>query len=58
LGDENPNPAVESSAGMSFLKITLIAIAICAALVGGAVYFLQGSSNLPFNYNGFDTNGK
>ena len=58
MGDQNPNPAIESttesSAGMSFLKITIIALAICVALVGGAVYLLSGSSNLPFNYQGFD----
>ncbi len=39
---------------MSFFKITIIALVICAALVGGAVYLLSGSSSLPFNYQGFD----
>jgi len=37
-----------------FLTVAVIALAICAALVGGAVYLLQGESKLPFNYQGFD----
>jgi hypothetical protein len=47
--NEQPGSTVSS-----FLTIALIALVICGALVGGAVYFLSGSSQLPFNYQGFD----
>ena len=52
MADENANEA--SGGGTSFIKVALIALLICVALVGGAVYFLSGSSQLPFNYQGFD----
>jgi hypothetical protein len=44
------------SAASSFLMVGLIALVVCVALVGGAVYLLSDSSQLPFNYQGFDTN--
>ncbi|MEZ0227430.1 MAG: hypothetical protein ACAI25_02315 [Planctomycetota bacterium] len=42
------------SAFRSFLTVALIALVVCGALVGGAVFLLSGSSQLPFNYQGFD----
>lgn len=44
----------QPSAMKSFVTVAVIALVLCAALVGGAVYFLSGSSQLPFNYQGFD----
>ena len=43
-----------TSAAKSFLTVAVIALVVCAALVGGAVFLLSGSSQLPFNYQGFD----
>ena len=39
--------------GMSFVTVAVIALLVCAALVGVAVFFLQPTSQLPFNYGGF-----
>lgn len=56
MGDERAPqvPEAEDAGGLSFMKVALIALAICLALVGGAVFFLRSSSQLPFNYQGFD----
>ena len=40
--------------GMSFVTVAILALVVCAALVGAAVFYLNGSSNMPFNYQGFD----
>ena len=49
-----PQQAEEGSAAKSFLMVAVIALVVCGALVGGAVFLLSGSSQLPFNYQGFD----
>ena len=53
MKDQDQEPA-EGSTLKSFLMVGVIAFVVCAALVGGAVFFLSGSSQLPFNYQGFD----
>ncbi|HZU97090.1 MAG TPA: hypothetical protein VFF73_10375 [Planctomycetota bacterium] len=44
----------ETQGGMSFFTVAILALLVCAALVGAAVFFLNGSSHMPFNYEGFD----
>jgi flagellar basal body-associated protein FliL len=44
----------QPSAMKSFVTVAVIALVVCAALVGGAVFFLSGSAQLPYNYQGVD----
>lgn len=54
MDDANQTTEQPTSALRGFLTVAVIALVVCAALVGGAVYLLSGSSQLPFNYQGFD----